>query len=585
MTNRTDLNFVAATYSLTLSGERPFVFVEDPAGNRLAELFVLGSVNTLSGRDDTTALGLWQRGERDGSVTFTLEASSSIWDRKTYRVCCREDRFTVDIVVEGNGTLADMTYFGGYSSAMPRWGTGFFHSGHTFRTGFNPEPGAGSVTTFAPASNAAIDLVGAPLPGLRHWFFNPPPFCLAMEAAGRWIGFGVEARPGAHGFHTYRYHGGEGFHLSLHYDGYTNVDGAYELPAIGVCFGATPHEVLTKHVAGLRELGLGVDRRRRQEHWWTRPMFCGWGAQCHLAAVNLGYVAHDPFNVDGPAFLATMRFASDYARQDVYERFLGELKEHAIRPGTIVIDDKWQRTYGENEVDEGKWPDLPGFIERRHAAGQRVLLWFKAWDREGVPDDECIRNASGIPLAVDPTSPEFERRLRSSVRRMLSPVGYGADGFKIDFTHRIPVGPGLRAHSRLAGLELMKRYLDIVYDEAKSSKPDALIVTHTPHPYLADVLDMIRLNDMLDLTRLDDPEAGHGIRQRVEARAAVARIACPGAPIDTDNWPVRDRASWREYTRLQPEFGVPSLYFTTHIDLTQEPLLDEDYALIREAWT
>jgi hypothetical protein len=109
-------------------------------------------------------------------------------------------------------------------------------------------------------------------------------------------------------------------------------------------------------------------------------------------------------------------------------------------------------------------------------------------------------------------------------------------------------------------------------------------MTHTPHPYLADVLDMIRLNDMLDLTRLDDPTAGTDIAGTLALRARVARIACPEALIDTDNWPVRNKAVWREYVRLQPSIGVPSQYFCTHIDLTQEPLEADDYQLIREVW-
>jgi hypothetical protein len=167
---------------------------------------------------------------------------------------------------------------------------------------------------------------------------------------------------------------------------------------------------------------------------------------------------------------------------------------------------------------------------------------------------------------------------------MLSVDGYHADGFKVDFTHRIPVGPGLRLCGRERGLELLKRYLEIIHSEAKQVKPDALIVTHTPHPYLADVLDMIRLNDMLDLTRLAEPGAGADIAATVSARAGVARVACPEALIDTDNWPVRDRRSWREYVRLQPSLGIPSLYFADRIDLTQEPLDDGDYALIRESW-
>jgi hypothetical protein len=75
------------------------------------------------------------------------------------------------------------------------------------------------------------------------------------------------------------------------------------------------------------------------------------------------------------------------------------------------------------------------------------------------------------------------------------------------------------------------------------------------------------------------------IVKAMKMRAHVARIACPAAIIDTDNWPVKNLASWRRYLKLQPDLGVPSLYFATHIDATKEPLDDEDYQLIQEIWS
>ncbi|MDF2814826.1 MAG: family 31 glycosyl hydrolase, alpha-glucosidase, partial [Paenibacillus sp.] len=163
------------------------------------------------------------------------------------------------------------------------------------------------------------------------------------------------------------------------------------------------------------------------------------------------------------------------------------------------------------------------------------------------------------------------------VRRMLSQAdgAYNADGFKIDFSARIPSGPGIRLHGNTWGLELMKLYLFILYDEAKKVKQDALIMSHTPHPYLADVVDMIRLNDI---------NTGKPVNRAMTHRAKVAAAALPNAVIDTDNWPIANKATWREYVRLQPELGVPSLYYASHIDSTQEPLTEDDYALIRESW-
>jgi hypothetical protein len=576
--------FSTEAYALTFLDDPPFVYLDDRAGHQLAKLFALSSVHPLHGRDDTTAIEPWQVEERAGETIFSRPASSSVWQRKTYRFRCRPERFLYEIEVEGSGRLAEVQYFGGYCSARPRWGSGFFLSGQQFRQGFNPEPNAAGVTHFDPRGGALIDLTGAPLPGKAHWFFTPPPFCFAFDTGAGWIGMGVEAAAGGWGFTEYRYHGQSGFWLSLSYEGYTAVDGQYVLPAIGIDFAGSEWEVLGAHVAALREADLVEGRNKQEADWWRKPIFCGWGAQCARAAREHGYVVIPGQKPDVAAFLATMKYAAGYARQEVYEGFLTALAQHGLRPGTIVIDDKWQATYGENRADESKWPDLRGFIKERHAAGQRVLLWLKAWDREGVPDAECIANAAGRPLTTDPTNPAYQRRLRATVHQLLSPDGYDADGFKIDFTHRIPNGPGMTLHGNQWGLELMKRYLATVYTAAKEAKPDALIVTHTPHPYLAPVLDMIRLNDMLDLSGHHAPDVARNVDHVLGSRARVARIACPNTPIDTDNWPVLDRAHWREYLRRQPAIGVPSLYFATEIDLSQERLVEDDYQLIREVW-
>ena len=592
----------ANTYNLIFPTDRPFVYLETPKGERLAELFVLSSVHNHSGYDDTLALetidretdnneapSRWrpaveweiivhpfqaediQEALRSGrsigeleEIAVSVTCASSVWRTKRYTIRCASDRFTYEIAVEGRGQLGEVNYFGGYSSANPRWGSGFFESGQSFTRGFNPEPNSDEVNYFGSGEGATIDLMGVPLPGRGDWFFTPPPFWYGFEHKHGWVGMGIEAMPGENLFTRYAYHGRRnGFHLTLDYEGYTQVNGWYMLPAVGFDFGEEPFSVLQAHVLALQSAGYipGGDRdgygsKEKIPTWWQEPIFCGWGAQSYLARRDHGR-------------------APDYARQKEYEEFIHELEDKGIEPGIIVIDDKWQKTYGENKVDEQKWPDLPAFIRQQHEHGRKVLLWLKAWDAEGIPVDECIRNGGGRVVSVDPTNPAFEQRLRGAVRRMLSTNGYDADGFKVDFTARIPSGPGMCLYGELWGLELMKRYLRIIYEEAKQVKSEALIMTHTPHPYLADVVDMIRLNDI---------NGRKDVNQAMQLRARVASIACPEAIIDTDNWPMTDRKEWRRYMKLQTDLGVPSLYYVSHIDSTKEPLRVEDYRLIQKIW-
>lgn len=335
------------------------------------------------------------------------------------------------------------------------------------------------------------------------------------------------------------------------------------MPAIRFQFADNEYQALEGHVTALHKNHLAPNPiDKLVPSWWRRPIFCGWGAQCYVAEREKGHSAD-------------YGHAPSYSRQALYQEWMETLDARQIRPGIVVLDDKWQVHYGLNDVDVEKWPDLPGFAKFLHDRGQKMLLWLKAWDPEGVADEECVLNAAGHKVSIDPTNPAYQARLRESVRRMLSEDGYNADGFKIDFSARIPSGPGFRKYGDVWGLELMKLYLSVIYDEAKRVKPDALVMAHTPHPYLADVLDMIRLNDVNVAT---------DINKAMIHRARVAAIACPSAVIDTDNWPMPNKEAWRQYVVIQPELGVPSLYFASHVDATQEPLDEQDYQLIRDAW-
>jgi hypothetical protein len=551
------LAVITNSYRLSCLTDRPYVRLETGKGQHLATLFVPSSAHRLAALDDCTELSDWHTEVGNDEILLWTQGKSSAWKNKRYSFRCFENRFVYSCELEGKGSLTEVCYFGGYLSARPRWGSGFFWSEQHFETGFNSEPYRDEQYHFAATEGSVIDLTGVPMTGKDGWFFTPPPYCFVFQKEDVCLAVGVEAEPSKNQYTDFCYQTQRSaFYLSLSFEGRTEVDGHYRLPAIGFEFAADPYDALAAHSNALRSQGLAATPKRTPARWWSEPIYCGWGSQCALAALHGGR-------------------APDYATQENYEKFMAELEQHGVSPGIVVLDDKWQKSYGENEVDETKWPDLKGFIKRQHEAGRKVLLWLKAWDPEGLPSELCGRNGAGVPVAVDATHPGFEERFRASIRRMLSPQGYDADGIKLDFSARIPASPGLTLSGKAWGLELMKQYLGILYSEAKTVKDDALIMTHTPHPYLADVLDMIRLNDI---------NIGTDVLAAMRHRAKVAKIACPTALIDTDNWPITDKATWRTYTALQPELGVPSLYFATHIDSTREPLEEDDYALIRDSW-
>ena len=46
--------------------------------------------------------------------------------------------------------------------------------------------------------------------------------------------------------------------------------------------------------------------------------------------------------------------------------------------------------------------------------------------------------------------------------------------------------------------------------------------------------------------------SGQPVPEQIRFRAAIAHAACPELPIDTDDWPAPDLATWRENLALKP---------------------------------
>jgi hypothetical protein len=596
------------SYVLWLPAGKPYALLADYSGAPWGELFLAPSLHTRTALDNTTRLHPARVEATAGGQRLTIDAQSTAWASKRVTLDCEPRRLRLTVTVAGRGELTDVHLLGGYYCGDPGQASGFFQSGADFFSVFNPEPWGSERRVRPAAESTVLDVMGGPVPGKEHWFFTPPPFCLAVSRhrppespdelpSGPWLTMGLGAGAGEQHFTGLHYEAVEGaFSLRLAYEGQTPVTDQFTTPSLLFGFDAPdPYAGIRGYVAALRDLGYletapRPDRASRLDRpaWWSRPIFCGWGSQCILAGTHGGR-------------------PRDYATQANYDAFLGALAHQDLTPDTIVLDDKWQESYATCAADPDKWPDLRGWIDARHREGRRVLLWWKAWDHEGLSDDHCVRNAAGLPVAADPSNPAYETVLRSSVRRMLGTDGYDADGFKVDFSARTPSGPGLRRYGDVWGVELLHRLLAILYDEAKRTKPDALVMTHTPNPHFADVTDMIRLNDV-NLRAPVVPQMTH--------RARVVAAACPQLLVDTDNWPMADPESFRQYVRLQPRLGVPSLYYATHVDrfppwtkerthvawehylqlqaeagspihepvASHEELSGQDYTAVRDAW-
>ena len=244
----------------------------------------------------------------------------------------------------------------------------------------------------------------------------------------------------------------------------------------------------------------------------------------------------------------------DACTQELADRWVRLLEKHNCKPGTVILDAMWQKHLNTADPRPKAWPDMRGWVEKCHRRGIRVFVWTAAWAKAGLPKAECITRY-GEPVACDITHPKYERRFREMIRRWFSdtPDALNADGVKVDGLLGLPTGKGLKNRGHLWGLELQRRYLEVLYDEAKRHKKDVCISAYVANPYLAEFTDMVRIADMYT-TRLTPHDT-------MLHRAEVYRQTMPHAVVDTDgqfsHYMLDDYAS---EVAEQARIGVPTLY-------------------------
>jgi hypothetical protein len=569
------LEIRTAQYTASVDRDRLLADITGADGGSWGRLRLLASVDTLAGPDETIRVEAVSCERRASHVRLTVTCASSQWSSRTHVVEFGPGRITFTATVRGEGRVTTVRLLGG--ARLPQ---GVLPSGAAHHTVFSPNPDHPWRVARPAVEPAVISVNGeGGEPGVGRWLFTPAPTCfgLSRERAdddrrlpdGPWLMLGLAARRRTFVEFAYDPTPG-GFSLRCEYQGHTAAEGDFTTPAVLLLFGASdPYEGLRAYREELAVRGLApaIAPRPVAGHW-LEPIFCGWGAQCALAAED---------GSPAPAL----------SRQELYEEWLGTLAGRGLVPGTIVVDDKWQECYATCRSDTGKWPDLAGFIADRQAQGQRVLLWWKAWDPEGAPAEACVRDPSGTPLGIDPESPEGRAVIEDAMTHMLGPDGLNADGLKIDFTGRTPSGAALRHAGPSWGFDLLHELLAVAYRAAKRVKPDSLIVTHTPDPAFLDVTDMLRLNDVLHSDHPEGltPPSDTAVVEQMTYRSQVVRAACPEMPVDTDGWRMPGERHLVAYASAAPRLGVPSLYYAGGIDWEPGVISEAAWPAIADAWT
>ena len=388
-----------------------------------------------------------------------------------------------------------------------------------------------------------------------------------VEGACSKLAFALTARRGEHNFTKFTYNTDSNgilrrFWFATDQCGHTKVRGEWETPSI-LIYGAASRSDAMKYYSN-RYFSSGtadIKPFAKRPRFWYGPIACGWTEQA-------AYPDSKGLGISQP----------DAARQDTYDNFNAELAKRDLHPTLMIIDDKWQTAYGDPHADANKWSDLRGWIDRnRKENGRHTMLWYKLWDSEGLPDEECMESESQYnKRCADPTNPAYRERLKCAMHRLLSSDEgcYNADGLKLDFAFFQPVGRSAVSCSGKYGVELFLEYIKTVCEFAKAEKPECVISASPCHPLFAAYVDHARLHDY-------HPDLRRSFEE-FSFRRDIYHTALPWSLIDTDGAGYRTHRDTMRYLLNSYRLGIPDLYCIT--DLFGLHITDEDWESVANVW-
>ncbi len=156
-----------------------------------------------------------------------------------------------------------------------------------------------------------------------------------------------------------------------------------------------------------------------------------------------------------PQYNTWMQFIYEQNQKDVL-RYAHDIIKNGFEPGVFMIDEGWQRSYGDWRFDELKFPDPKGMINELHSLGFKVMLWvvpfvtpngrlfynanlMKEFNPENY-DKIFLRTADGEPalshwwdgysFLLDFTKDCDRAFMKKQLDALMK--DYGVDGFKFD---------------------------------------------------------------------------------------------------------------------------------------------------------
>lgn len=148
----------------------------------------------------------------------------------------------------------------------------------------------------------------------------------------------------------------------------------------------------------------------------------------------------------GPQFCTWMALGVNQNEEGIL-RYAEKILSMGIRPGVLILDDGWQRDYGDWRFAEERFQNPGKMMSRLKAMGFKVMLWLVPYISPAAPAYHDLKAHGalitdengeifmahwwkGESAVLDLTVPYAAGWLKVEMRRMREE--FGADGFKLD---------------------------------------------------------------------------------------------------------------------------------------------------------
>ena len=186
-----------------------------------------------------------------------------------------------------------------------------------------------------------------------------------------------------------------------------------------------------------------------------------------------------------------------------------QMKASGMKPGMLVLDDKWEGHYGRLEHSTERFPHFEQFLARVRKDGLRVGLWaafLRCQDPAefGLTLDHMLRSTDGTPIRrggsdsyylFDVSQPKVQQVLRGLAKRFIR--RYQPDLVKFDFGYELPgLSAGAPRDMQWAGERLLQKGVEVVVGAMKEERPDLVVMYYSLSPLFAAHIDLHSPDDL-----------------------------------------------------------------------------------------